>query len=420
MGLDNSENKRIKILYVQAPGGGGSLLGLYELLKQLNKNEIEPVALCYYKNQYTKILETIPGVKVLYIKDEAALNDFKIFTASKFRYINILQLQLHSIKKYFINDKALMQVIYRILKNEKPELVHHFNDIIDNRHAVRACIKAHIPQIMYNHTLGSYGRNYVNYLLDYRLIKSIAFHIHMTEAVYKHFKKLFNLSETNSLVFHDFVDTDNFKPSPFNHAIKNEFKISEEDFVITNIGRILNWKGQHILIEAINLIKNRAENFKIFIVGPYDKGVGSKDYYDYLISLTAKYNLQNIIFFTGNRTDIANIISASDVIIHTAVKPEPQGIIILEALLCNKPVIATDAGGAAELIKKYGGYLVKPSDATALAELIFNLITRRKLHQNFAPMYPVNYNRLKTDFDTGNKMHQMMSIYHRVLNNNKD
>ena len=61
----------IKILYIQTPGGGGSLFGLYEMLRQLDLNEVQPVVLSYYKNQYTEILETVKGVKVIEIYDAA-------------------------------------------------------------------------------------------------------------------------------------------------------------------------------------------------------------------------------------------------------------------------------------------------------------------------------------------------------------
>ena len=59
-------NTPIKILYIQTPGGGGSLFGLYEMLRQLDLNEVQPVVLSYYKNHYTEILETVKANGVLY------------------------------------------------------------------------------------------------------------------------------------------------------------------------------------------------------------------------------------------------------------------------------------------------------------------------------------------------------------------
>ena len=406
---------RIKILYIQTPGGGGSLFGLYEMLRQLNVQEIEPVVLSYYKNRYTEILETVYGVKVIYINDETLLNPKKKILSSRFSFINVLLLQYHSIKKYFFYDKPLVQFIYQVLVNEKPQLVMHFNDLIDNR-PVRACIKANTPQVVYNHTLATYGHNYVQYFIDYFfLVKHVRLHIHMTEAVKIHFAKLYRLKEKGSCLFHDYVDTVKFQPTPPQQLFKNEFAIAADDFVITNIGRIIKWKGQHVLIEAINLIKSEAPKIKVLIVGPYDEAVGSIEYYNYLQELTNQYSLQNTILFTGNREDIATLMNNSDVIVHTAVKPEPQGIVILEALLCKKTVVATNAGGAAEIIKKYGGILVQPSDAEALSKLLLQLIHKNTTVTS-GEQYPWNYEKIISDFDPKNKTQQLMDIYKSVLN----
>src|ERR1051326_8587319 len=106
------------------------------------------------------------------------------------------------------------------------------------------------------------------------------------------------------------------------------------------------------------------------MVGSHEKGVGSENYFNHLKHLACKYQLHNKIIFTGNRTDIADIMNTSDVIVHTAVRPEPQGIVILEAQLCRKTVIASDDAGSAELIKKYGGILFQPNNARQLADIL--------------------------------------------------
>jgi len=408
-------NTPIKILYIQTPGGGGSLFGLYEMLRQLDLNEVQPVVLSYYKNHYTEILETVKGVKVIYVEDENLLNPKKKFKSSGLSFLNVLLLQYYSFKKHFFYDKSLVQFIYKIIINENPQLVTHFNDLIDNR-PVRACIKAGIPQVVYNHTLGSYGRNYMQYFIDYFfMVKHVRMHIHMTEAVKIHFAKLYNLKERDSCLFHDYVDTIKFKPTASDQSFKNEFSIAGDDFVITDIGRIIRWKGQHVLIEAINLIKDKIPRIKVLIVGPYDEAVGSFEYYNYLQKLTQKYSLQHMIIFTGNREDVATIMNNSNIIVHTSVKPEPQGIVLLEALLCRKPVIATNAGGAVEIIKKYGGILVQPSDAEMLSRVLLHLILKKN-QMDTGEHYPDNYEKLINDLDPENKTQQLMNIYKSVLN----
>ncbi|MGN6617189.1 MAG: glycosyltransferase family 4 protein [Ilyomonas sp.] len=403
---------RLKILYVQSPAGGGSLLALYELLRQLDYEKVSPVVLCYYRSRYTPILESINGCKVIYFEDESILRSARCITSGS-SILNFLLLQFNSLVKFFCYDRKVVRYIRKIIKTEKPDLVHHFTDVMSNRQAIVAAWRASVPQLLFNHSLASYRRNYVDYWIDYFLIRSINYHIHMTEAVFNHFKKLFPSIREKSCVMNDFVDIEKFKATIKVDLLRNELGLSEGAFVISNIGRLTEWKGQHVLIEAINSIKKQIGNFKVLIVGPYDEGVGSVKYFESLKKLSCRYGLSENFFFTGNREDIAEIINVSDIIVHTAIKPEPQGIVILEAMLCNKPVIATNAGGAAELVKKYGGTLVEPNDAEELGKVLLSEINKVQtgFYENNAP---VDYYRLYDDMNPQKKVERLMRIYENI------
>ena len=373
--MDHAKEK-IKVLYVQEPAGGGSLISLYEMLKELDSEEIEPVVVCYYKSKYTQQLENINHCKVFYVNNgvELSSNGSKF---SKNRFLNVFLIQYYSLQKYFWQDKKLIKYINDIIQREKPDILHHNNDIGVNRPSIRAGTKTNIPQVLYNHGLPFYKFNFVEYIIDFFLLRKIRYHIHLSKAIESHYKKLFYSSLRNTAVINSFIDRDIFKPAPAFCSIKGEFGIKENEIIISNVGRITNWKGQHILIEAVNIIKNQLPPFKVLMVGSYEKGVGSQDYLDHLQNLVCKFQLQDRIIFTGNRTDIAEIMNTSDVVVHTAVKPEPQGIVILEALLCKKTVIASDDAGSAELIKKYGGILFQPGNTNQLAKILLRLFTNQ-------------------------------------------
>ena len=59
-------NARKKILYIQKPAGGGSLIALYEMVRVLDKNRFEPIIFCYEQNEYTEMLSAL-NVKVIYL-----------------------------------------------------------------------------------------------------------------------------------------------------------------------------------------------------------------------------------------------------------------------------------------------------------------------------------------------------------------
>jgi glycosyltransferase involved in cell wall biosynthesis len=62
---------------------------------------------------------------------------------------------------------------------------------------------------------------------------------------------------------------------------------------------------------------------------------------------------------------------ACDLVAHTSIAPEPFGRVIVEAMLCGRPVVAAAAGGALELVEQgKTGWLVTPGDSVELANII--------------------------------------------------
>ncbi len=65
--------------------------------------------------------------------------------------------------------------------------------------------------------------------------------------------------------------------------------------------------------------------------------------------------------------------TACDVVAHTSTAPEPFGRVIVEAMLCRRPVVAAQAGGAIELVD-HGktGWFCPPDNPQSLADVIMN------------------------------------------------
>jgi glycosyltransferase involved in cell wall biosynthesis len=412
------KNKRQKILFVQVPSGGGSLIALYEMLRRIDTTIIEPVVLCYHRNEYSTKFENLPKVCVHYFYSNDEEKIIRTTLIKKYpKIVGYAAAQIYSLKKYFIEDRLFIRKLLMFIENIAPDIVYNNNDVFINRDVIRAALKADILQILHTRSLTSYRYNFVDYLLNFFLIRKVDWRIYITEAVKNHYEKLFYLSKKNSFVLHDFVNTDYFRPANVNQTFRKELGIEEDEFVITNIGRIIAWKGQHVLIEAVSLIKHITQKFTVLIVGPYEQGVGSQDYYNYLRELIVRYELQKKVLFTGNRDDVASIINTSNLIVHTATKPEPQGLVIIEALLCKKPVIASNNGGSAEIIKKYGGELVEPSNASALAKLLLKFMGKENYMQ-----YPLNYKKLLKDFKGDKQMKNISDVFQdfKKMKSNQD
>lgn len=139
----------------------------------------------------------------------------------------------------------------------------------------------------------------------------------------------------------------------------------EAEFLVGVFGRVSSWKGQHILVEALRSLPG----VHALIVG--DALFGETEYARRLEEMAQAPEVRGRIHFLGFRKDIPALMKAVDVVVHTSTAPEPFGRVLVEGMLAARPVIGTDAGGAAEIIQhEKTGLLVPPSDVKALAEWI--------------------------------------------------
>jgi glycosyltransferase involved in cell wall biosynthesis len=140
----------------------------------------------------------------------------------------------------------------------------------------------------------------------------------------------------------------------------------EEKFVIGHFSRLSPWKGQHILIEAL---QHCPPNTVALFVG--DALFGETDYVQKIQAQVQQLGLAHRIQFLGFRDDVPQLMTACDLIAHTSIAPEPFGRVIIEAMLCGTPIVAANAGGAMELIEhNQTGWLSQPGNPTELAHCI--------------------------------------------------
>ena len=143
--------------------------------------------------------------------------------------------------------------------------------------------------------------------------------------------------------------------------------------VVVMVGRLTEWKGQHIFIEAAARIRDRLPEVKFQIIG--SAMFGEEEYERKIRAQTAKLKMEDRIDFTGFRADVADLIRAADILVHASITGEPFGQVVVEAMAAGKPVVATDGGGIPEIIcNGETGLLVPMGDAAAMADAIIRLL----------------------------------------------
>jgi glycosyltransferase involved in cell wall biosynthesis len=151
-------------------------------------------------------------------------------------------------------------------------------------------------------------------------------------------------------------------------------------FVIGHFSRLAPWKGQHILIDAL---AKCPQEVTAILVG--DALFGEQDYVKQLHQQVANLELENRVKFLGFRSDIPQLMAGCDLVAHTSTSPEPFGRVIVEAMLCGKPIVAAKAGGVMELLEHgLNGFLVTPGKPQELAQVIITCLHETEITATIA------------------------------------
>lgn len=174
-------------------------------------------------------------------------------------------------------------------------------------------------------------------------------------------------------------------------ATRRELELDSDVPVLGIFSRLARWKGQHVLLRALPEIPDA----HLLLVG---EALFETDeaYRRELRDLCANLGIEERVHFLGFRHDVPRLMTATDVLVHTSIAPEPFGRILVEGMLARTPVVATRAGGPVEIIEGgTTGRLVPPGDASALAQILRALLDDPRTRAN---MVDEAYDRARTRF----------------------
>lgn len=117
-------------------------------------------------------------------------------------------------------------------------------------------------------------------------------------------------------------------------------------------GRICDWKGFHIVIQAIGeLAATKSLRPFTYSIAGSPKNENDKIYHEKLKSLVAEYSLQDKVVFLGHQNQLIEFYNELDVFIHASTIPEPFGLVAAEAMAHECLVIGSMSGGVADILK---------------------------------------------------------------------
>src|ERR1700740_3382779 len=104
-------------------------------------------------------------------------------------------------------------------------------------------------------------------------------------------------------------------------------------------------------MEALSLLPPSLPIRAYIVGGAVYQTDGSQYTIEDLRRFAAKLNIEGSVGFTGFVDDPAAATRALDIVVHASTRPEPFGLVIAEAMACGRAVIASDTGGASELLQ---------------------------------------------------------------------
>ena len=177
----------------------------------------------------------------------------------------------------------------------------------------------------------------------------------------------------NTHTIHNGADEAIFYPLPAGSGQKNTVPI------ILYVGRLVQVKGVHVLMEAMRILQERKIQAICKVVGSSHAG-GSRDKVTTYIRSLRKHCPSNVQL-AGFRaaTDIAQEYRSADIVCCPSICQEAFGNVNIEAMASGVPVVATRVGGIPEIAARGGVLLVDPDSAVKLADALQKVIQDKAL-----------------------------------------
>ncbi len=174
-------------------------------------------------------------------------------------------------------------------------------------------------------------------------------------------------------VVHNGIDPDRYDPLLDQGEARERLGMPRDRRVVGMLGRVRPWKGQETFLRMAALVIEQDAGVDFVVAGGDPFAVGDS-YAAGLRRLVEELGIADRVTFSGHLEDVRPALAAMDVYVHPG-EPEPFGLVNLEAMAMEKPVVAFAHGALPEIVE-HGrtGLLVPPGNVEELASAVAILL----------------------------------------------
>ncbi len=356
MSLALARPRRVVLIESNRDGTvGGSFQCLYDIARHLDRARYEPVAVFWAANRFAERLSAA-GVEV-HLWRHLAPADIESTSRPALAKAWRLMSAIAERRRFLQSVRADL-----VHLNNSPEV--GYDDWLPAARLHRVPIVAH-ARAEASGALGPVARRLVG-----RFDRVIAISRHVAGTL-----RHAGIPDQRVTQIYDGIDIEALGLAASRPAAdtRRELGVPEEAFLILMAGNLKRWKGQHVLLEA--LAQATAElRRRCYVAFAGAAAAEAQPYEADLRARVERDGLAEQVRFLGPRGDVPALMRAADVVVHASTRPEPFGLVVVEAMALGKPIIASRLGGPAETVAPGSGLLFDPSRPDELAALLQRLL----------------------------------------------
>ncbi len=298
--------------------------------------------------------------------------------------------------------------VMQIARQEQAALIHSNTSAVWG--GALAASRLHLPHIWHVHELITEPA-FIRRLVAWMVHRYSTHVVAISQAVANHLLADAPELKGKLSVIYDAVDTEQFSPRVRGDALREAWHIRPTDVLVGVVGRISAWKGQHFFLEAFAQAVRQHPQLKAVIVGDVVPGEDWRR--QELQAFTRTLGIENHVVWPGYHDNAPEVMAALDILALPSIRPEPFGMVVIEAMATGVPVIATAHGGPLESVSDgETGLLVSPVDPGDMARALALLANDALLRQRMGAR---GRQRVETMFSFSTHVQAFQALYTSIL-----